>query len=194
MDQVAPVLTYDGARIPFADGVFDIVFSSNVLKHIADLERVQEELKRVLKDDGIAIHIVPSGTWRFWTNVAHPVFLLKHLFSYVTRRPQIWSAEDKAIHSDPVAAPDGRYSLVFPDRHGETGNFLTEIYYFSRFRWDGLFVKTGWRIAKRQANRLFYTGYVLTGLKLSWRLRELMALVLGSACHLYVLRKSTQTS
>jgi SAM-dependent methyltransferase len=69
-DRVWPVIEYDGKNIPFADNTFDIVFSSNTLEHIPHIYDFQKEILRVLKPDGIALHILPSGSWRFWTNIA----------------------------------------------------------------------------------------------------------------------------
>lgn len=50
-------LTYDAKRIPFPDSYFDVVFSSMVLHHFADDEKltVLEEIKRVLKPNGIYV-------------------------------------------------------------------------------------------------------------------------------------------
>ncbi len=69
--RIFPVVDYDGHRIPFGDATFDVIFSSNVLEHIPHLEAFQTEIHRVLKPDGIAVHIVPSSAWRFWTNITH---------------------------------------------------------------------------------------------------------------------------
>ena len=60
-------LVYDGKQIPLDDKKFDIVFSSNVLEHLTNLDQIQREIYRVLKDDGFCIHILPSSSWRFWT-------------------------------------------------------------------------------------------------------------------------------
>lgn len=70
-NRIFPVIDYDGCTIPFGDGAFDVVFSSNVLEHIPRLQSFQQEIHRVLKTGGVAVHIVPSGTWRFWTNITH---------------------------------------------------------------------------------------------------------------------------
>ena len=70
-DRVFPVVDYDGHNIPFSDDTFDMVFSSNVMEHIPHLEDFQKELHRVLNPGGIAVHIVPSSSWRFWTNITH---------------------------------------------------------------------------------------------------------------------------
>lgn len=69
--RVFPVVDYDGHRIPFGDATFDVVFSSNVLEHIPHLQAFQQEIHRVLKPGGVAVHIVPSSSWRFWTNITH---------------------------------------------------------------------------------------------------------------------------
>ncbi len=66
-EKIFNVQTYDGVKIPFSNKEFDIIFSSNVLEHIKETNNYQKELYRVLKDEGLAIHIIPSATWRIWT-------------------------------------------------------------------------------------------------------------------------------
>jgi 2-polyprenyl-3-methyl-5-hydroxy-6-metoxy-1,4-benzoquinol methylase len=51
-DRVWPVAEYDGRTIPFGDGLFDIVFTSNVLEHIPHVREFQKEIHRVLKPEG----------------------------------------------------------------------------------------------------------------------------------------------
>ncbi|SIR41245.1 Methyltransferase domain-containing protein [Bosea sp. TND4EK4] len=53
-----------GEAIPFPDETFDIVFSTNVLEHVADPAQVVSEIVRVLKPGGSAQIIVPNyGSW-----------------------------------------------------------------------------------------------------------------------------------
>jgi 2-polyprenyl-3-methyl-5-hydroxy-6-metoxy-1,4-benzoquinol methylase len=72
-DRVWPVQEYDGHTLPFPRGSFDFVFSSNTLEHIPHLHEFQREILRVLKPDGLAVHVVPSAVWRFWTNLTYPL-------------------------------------------------------------------------------------------------------------------------
>jgi 2-polyprenyl-3-methyl-5-hydroxy-6-metoxy-1,4-benzoquinol methylase len=58
------VLDYDGQHLPFALGTFDAVFSSNVLEHIESLPWVLAETRRVLRPNGLAVHLVPSTACR----------------------------------------------------------------------------------------------------------------------------------
>ena len=49
----------DAHELPFADGTMDGVISQWVLEHVADPERVVEEIHRVLRPDGIVYSEVP---------------------------------------------------------------------------------------------------------------------------------------
>lgn len=70
-NRVWPVTEYDGNNIPFEDGTFDIIYSSNVLEHIPHIYEFQKEIHRVLKPNGVVIHVLPSSSWRFWSNITH---------------------------------------------------------------------------------------------------------------------------
>lgn len=50
---------------------------------------------------------------------------------------------------------------LFPSRHGETGTSVSEMYYFSRFRWAAFFRGAGWTVERYCTNRLFYIEYGL---------------------------------
>src|SRR4051812_39479237 len=55
--RIFPITDYDGRHIPFADGTFDVVFSSNTLEHVPHLAELHREIHRVLKPGGRCIHI-----------------------------------------------------------------------------------------------------------------------------------------
>ena len=65
------VTEYDGKHIPFEDNAFDIIFSSNTLEHILHIYEFQKEIHRVLKPDGVVLHLLPSSSWCLWTNITH---------------------------------------------------------------------------------------------------------------------------
>ena len=80
-----------GEQLPYPDEFFDFVFSINVLDHVNDVDQVLEEMRRVLKGDGIcyvAVHILP---WlgRFYRKIrpdkSHPyAFSLRGLERRIT--------------------------------------------------------------------------------------------------------------
>lgn len=191
--RIWPILNYDGEHIPFPDSHFDIVFSSNVLEHITHLRRFSDEIKRVLKLDGIAIHIVPSGSWRFWTNVAHYVFIFKTIMDIIynkissKRECQICnSVEIRMNRSSKIGLLK---KAIFPFRHGEVGTAISEIRYFSRRQWCAIFKRSEWEVKKYFPNRLFYTGYMILGSAVSIQFRRYLSYLFGSSCHIFVLKK-----
>jgi SAM-dependent methyltransferase len=54
----------DIEHIPHRDGSFDAVYCSHVLEHVPDDRRAMTEMRRVLKDDGWALILVPITTDR----------------------------------------------------------------------------------------------------------------------------------
>lgn len=190
-ERLWPVVEYDGIKLPFPDHHFDVVFSSNVLEHLAHVEQFQAEVKRVLKQEGTAIHVLPTGSWRFWTNISFYAYLAKILLEVVF--PNLRSG-DLAKTIERVQKRSLRQNLdvkvLFPSRHGASGNVLSEIYLFSRFRWLKLFHRTGWRVEAYYLSGLFCTGYMILDSKLSLKLRHYASYILGSSSHIFGLRKA----
>jgi SAM-dependent methyltransferase len=46
------------------EGSLDIVYSSNLLEHLVDPTAILRGVRRILKDDGITVHIVPTPLWK----------------------------------------------------------------------------------------------------------------------------------
>jgi SAM-dependent methyltransferase len=184
---VFPVEIYDGRRLPCADRSCDVVFSSNVLEHVPHIDAFQAELHRVLKPGGIAIHLMPTPTWRLATLLAHYPWLVRAALSVAAGNRD----QDRA-HVEHAAAKHGPlfllWRIVLSPRHGETGNAFTELWHFSARRWNALFERHGWRVAEHRSNELFYTGYSLLGTRLSMKARRRLAHALGGSCRLYVLK------
>lgn len=180
-ERVFEIIQYDGHHLPFENGCFDAVFSSNVLEHIPHVELFQSEIMRVLKKDGVAIHILPTSIWRFWTGIT---------FYFVRVINRIQHSDRKTDRTN-IKITNKRPSLrsFFPPRHGETGTLVSELYLFSYMRWSRLFRRSGWKIKSYNDNHLFYTGEQLFGRILSITLRRKIAVLLGSACHIFVLKK-----
>lgn len=183
-----PVQDYDGHRIPFEDESFDGVFSSNVLEHIPHLAEILAETRRVLRPGAVAVHLLPSPAWRFWTIVSHYPYLVNRLAT------KLFSANDAhAPASAPAAEASSSRSIFLRAAglvpHGEYPNAVAELYYFSRSRWVREFRGSGFDVVSCTSGNVFYTGHLLLP-SLDVALRRKLASVLGSACHVFVLRKA----
>ena len=50
----------DGSELPFPDDEFDVVTCNHVLEHVFETEYLLDEIRRILRSDGIAIISVPN--------------------------------------------------------------------------------------------------------------------------------------
>ncbi len=185
-EMLFPVRMYDGKTLPFPDDAFDVVISSNVLEHVNDLDGLLDEIRRVLRPDGVGIHVLPTPAWRVWTTAAHGPWMLKRTWQLLagTRRRQRQVGGDSPEH----ARSRGAIGLIVPSRHGERGNVFSEIWYFSPDWWRKAFRRNGWTVIHDVRVGLFYTGAMLFATTLGLEVRKGLARVLGSATRAYVLR------
>jgi len=183
---VYPVLEYDGEHFPFPDKSFDVVFSSNVLEHIKNLDQIHKETLRVLRPEGYCLHILPSGAWRFWTNIAHYVEMLQKVFQTLFGNLSNFTNPRTVLNSFKQMAKI-IIGYRFVPRHGEVGNALTEIYTFSKASWLKHFTNNNIHIKLVEPMGLFYTGHMVFGKRISISFRKQLARFLGSACIIYKL-------
>jgi ubiquinone/menaquinone biosynthesis C-methylase UbiE len=59
----------------FGNECFDLIFSSNVLEHIGNIDVCLSECYRVLKPDGLMLHAMPSRCWKFFKVLLSPFAL-----------------------------------------------------------------------------------------------------------------------
>lgn len=191
-----PVRTYDGQILPYPDQSFDIVFSSNVLEHISELKSMLSEVRRVVKSNGLAIHILPTPAWRFWTSLSHYVYGVKIILEIVKKRQAKLGTTAPssfgAFVADKVRKRGFLYvvgRIIAAGPHGEYPSALSELWYFSRRRWLRLFQDSGYDLVEDWPSGIFYTGYGVFPSISIHRRREL-ARILGSATHVFLLRRT----
>ncbi len=193
-NRVWPVLTYDGWRLPFRAGIFDVVFSSNVLEHVAEpwLSALLQDTARVLAEDGVAVHVLPTPLWRICTSLGWPLHCAR-------RGRAVLSGQDpRGAELDGRGA--GRFDRVFrmgsyltrlvPPRHGVRGSVWSEPVYFGTLYWRRVFGQAGWRVLEVRPSGLFYTGNEIFGARLSLPLRRTLGTVLGSATCVWALSRT----
>jgi SAM-dependent methyltransferase len=61
----------DAGALPFRDGTFDVVISSECIEHTASPERSVSEMLRVLEAGGLLALTCPNRLWRWSITVAH---------------------------------------------------------------------------------------------------------------------------
>lgn len=190
--RLCPIVEYDGRRLPFADGTFEMIYSSNVLEHLLDLASMMAEFRRVLSPTGWCIHVLPTSTWRFWTTATHFPSLIRYAGRVSAGAWQ--SLQGRSILFRTAAtATIVAVTLIhdfFPSRHGERGDCMSEISLFSHHAWRKCFEQNGFFVRRWRPAGLFYTGYGILGERLPIEARRRLARFLGSACNIYELRRA----
>ncbi len=107
-----------GEAIPFPDGSFDVVLCCDVLEHVRDLEKVIEEVARVLKPGGLFFYDTINRTF------ASRIVVIKAMqewpwTAFAERNSHIW---DKFIRPEELLAVFAGHGLVNRDMRGITSS------------------------------------------------------------------------
>jgi ubiquinone/menaquinone biosynthesis C-methylase UbiE len=181
---------YDGINLPFPDDSFDVIYSSNTMEHVLSERDLHREFERVLRPTGVAVHIVPSSTWRLWTIATYYIMLPRIVVAFLRRHAELPERTDnaEATSRSSKGAGQSMIDLICPMRHGERGNRFTEWWHFRGASWRRRFEKLGWKVESVEGVGLFYTGYLLGARLLSMARRQRLARLLGSSCLIFVLK------
>ena len=60
-DETRMRVVADGGALPFHEGMFDAIFSINLLEHVPDAPSVFKECARVLSNGGLLLAVTPNG-------------------------------------------------------------------------------------------------------------------------------------
>ena len=190
--RIFPITDYDGASVPFEPSAFDVVYSSNVLEHVVEFDRLNEELHRVLKPNGFAIHLVPTSLWRVSSILAYypaqVVDLLRLLRRRVMADVSSGSEAGGAGRGVGVAISAKILRRLVPSAHGAIGNPATELFRYSRASWTDTFQSRGWKVVRYGQSDIWATGEYLMGHRLSLEARRRIARLVGGIAHIFVLR------
>jgi len=194
--RVWPVTDYNGQEIPAEDLTFDFIFSSNTLEHVVGIEKFLLEIKRVMKRDALAIHIMPTSTWRFSSALGHylrfdrVIYELSKLWKTPSKKSSLESgaSDYRTISSPNQTLPGWIKHRILPPLHGIRGNILTEHWYFTEKCWRKLFETAGYEVLDVRKNNLYYTGHYFLAELLTIDARRRLSCLLGSSCKIYLLK------
>ena len=141
----------------FGPDEFDLIFSSNMMEHLPDPQRALAGMRRVLREDGLAIHIMPSPVWKLSQMVGfYPNAVLSRLERYSARlsagsaSPGQPAAGEAGWDNNPkVGQRRYRYlrRLLWPTPHGVSASNLAEFAVFRPDYWRAQFAQAGFRVA-----------------------------------------------
>ena len=193
--QFHPVQKASANKLNFDENVFDIIYSSNMLQEIYNIEDAFMEMKRVLKKDGVIIHIVPSSWWSLITNFWHYCFIPKYLIKS-KKFKHIFNLDEKK-ESNSIEIPEEKYlesskknlKRLFFHPLGSNASFIHEIVYFQKFYWEKLFKQNRFKVIKQKNGPYIYSGYSICKFRFL-KLRKFLASIGITSCYCFVLKNS----
>jgi SAM-dependent methyltransferase len=148
---VAGMIIADAADLPFEDDSFDLIFSSNVLEHVEQLDVAFNEMKRVLAPGGVMIHSMPTGTWKIVQLLLRPISsAMKIVRRLLPGVPSGAGRAQEGSHGSLGGFRQKRrsllqklFGLVIPTVHGNSGNHISEFFQFRPKWWKRRFDEAG---------------------------------------------------
>jgi len=147
----------------FNEKEYNLIYSSNVLEHLSKIENVLDSMRRILKDDGIMIHIMPNRLWKIlhiamWY-LRYPKKIKKKLSRKKTtnkkKRQTLINNPKKVLNNDIIKS---KLNKFFPKPHGIEQNNYREFLAFGQRAWKSVFQNAGFEIL--QIRKLqFHTPY-----------------------------------
>lgn len=155
-----PVEKIINNHIPHISKTFDVVISANVIPVVLDKKQFFNELERILKNDGIQIHIVPSPWWSIFTNFWHYIFIPKFLIrSLLPKTEKSLNTKINPALKQIDTKKILKIKKLFMHPLGENPSFFHEIFYFTKNSWIKLFKYYNFDILKIKNEKIFFTGY-----------------------------------
>lgn len=190
-DRMFPIQDYDGSHVPIEDGSIDVIFSSNVLEHVENLDTIFQEFHRILRPNGICLHVLPTPSWRLWSFATAATASIRSAarLPLTVVRFLVGSVSWPALKANVREAASG----FVPRGHGTSVEGVSELWTFSRAAWRRKFQKHGFDITEDRPMGIFYTGTLLLGSKLPIPTRRQLSRLLGSATRYYKVRPSSST-
>ncbi|MDA1347818.1 MAG: class I SAM-dependent methyltransferase [Chloroflexi bacterium] len=154
--RVSGACVADAQTLPFRDNAFQLIFSSNVLEHVKDPTTCMAEMRRVLRDDGLMVHTMPTVTWKVAQLVLYPLHVLIHVAApkavgkLARHRQAVQTSSRTSPHSREAATVrrSRLRSLFMPPVHGAASSHRRELRCFRKRSWVEQFELSGLEVVK----------------------------------------------
>lgn len=178
--------------LPFPDGTFDLVFSSNIMEHLTDRPHGVEEAVRVLRPGGYMAHVFPGRYWKATSVLLNPLAYPLHVLGKWSKSRKSSAEQLEFGRTDLVAVRRPGIlrvlgKCIYPEIHGTYSSHWIEFKDYGRHCWAKLFTHPK-LVRVADVPLLSYSAFGFLRFRLH-PLRVWMARNGLSSCYGFILRK-----
>ena len=190
--QSFPVWQGDGTKMGFSDESFDAIITVHVLPNVGQIRELLGESSRVLKNDGVMIHVVPSSFWVMITSFWHIVLLPKNLFQIYSKKIDSRSESDGNTPKK-CSKVVKLLKYVFLHPVGVRKSAVHEFICFRKKSWSKIFLENKMEIKNIASGPEIYTGHSTFKERiLDSRKKFAKGPITSSYCYVLTKRKETR--
>ncbi|NHF61073.1 class I SAM-dependent methyltransferase [Flavobacteriaceae bacterium TP-CH-4] len=185
-----PVAVGDATKLDFESNQFDFIFTSHLIVEIRELDLFFDECRRVVKKNGLMVHVVPSTPWSLGTNFWHYLLLPKFFINWIRPNTLVIDANSygkNLVETEKQNTKSKIINVLFLHPIGTNPSFLHDIFSFTKRKWKNLFKNHGFEIVSVENGPHYYTAYGVFKYKLMG-MRKSLAKTGFSGSFCYVLR------
>ena len=173
-------------NLEFNNNSFDIIFSSQVIAHIKEKNLLFKEINRVIKNEGLIIHVVPSSWWSLITNFWHYILLSKTVYKKISIKSNVKEFTNK-IENKQLLQKNRIKNLLFYHPLGSEKSFIFEIFKFSKKYWSKFFILNKYTIISEINGPISYSGFSIFK-NSGYKIRKVTAKQIPSS-YIFVMKK-----
>ena len=167
----------------FEKETFDIVYSSNLMEHLPNVRDCFRGIHKVLKTDGLVIHIMPSPGWRFFATLLHFPSKLVNILGRITGKVKTNKTKGNNLKVNRVKESKLK-NFFIPKPHGISSNSISEFFAFRKSKWIKDFEATDFEIIKIEK------GPVSSGYGFGWdNMRGILEKIGEATEYIYIAKK-----
>ena len=184
-----PVRKITDGKLDFSSETFDLIFTSQVIAHVENLELFFDEVKRVLKKDGLMINLVPTAGWWIITNFWHYVLTPYNFLKFLKKSKIKDNQHIGNIQKIETGLIKKIINYLFLHPLGNSPSFIYELKKFSKNNWIQLFKKYEFKIIEINKSTYAYSGYFILKMKLM-NFRKIFSKYFLPTTYCFVLQKT----
>jgi ubiquinone/menaquinone biosynthesis C-methylase UbiE len=183
-----PVRKITDGKLDFPSETFDLIFTSQVIAHVENLELFFGEVKRVLKKDGLMINLVPTTGWWIITNFWHYVLTPYNFLKFLKKSNVRDNHDESSIKKIETNLMKKIIWYLFLHPIGTSPSFIYELKKFSKNSWIQLFKKYDFEIIDISRTTIVFSGYFVLKIKFM-SIRKKISKYASPTANCFVLKK-----